>query len=270
MIEQFHRPGSVREAVALKRRLRARAAFIAGGTWLNALECKDAPAEFISLEGLGLDRIATRDGRIEIGATATLQRLLEDRRVPAPLQAAIAQIVTPNIRNIATIGGHVVHHSPVSDVIPMLLAMDATLVFAGSARRVPLAAWLAKPTAGLLTTIVLPKPAAARRFAVRNLRESAHADSVVSVAVAYGLARGALEHVRIAASGIGRASARLAAAEKALEGSPLPGLDAIESLVRKPLKPVPSVHASVALRRQATAAAVALALHAASPKGGRA
>ena len=36
MTEQFHRPATVREAVGLKRRFQARAAYLAGGTWLNS------------------------------------------------------------------------------------------------------------------------------------------------------------------------------------------------------------------------------------------
>jgi len=63
MIEHFHRPGSVREAVALMRKLRGRAAFLAGGTSLNSLEARVHPEHAISLDGLGLDRVERRAAR---------------------------------------------------------------------------------------------------------------------------------------------------------------------------------------------------------------
>ncbi len=272
MIEQFHRPASLREALALKRRLRDLATFLAGGTYLNSADFEAAPAQLIALEGLGLDRVEARSGRLAIGACVTLQRLLDDRRVPAPLKAAIAQVRPRGIREAGTLGGHVAALLPQSDVVPMLVALGATLAVAGTgaAKRVPVAAWVARPVPGLVTRIELPRPAAGRIAACRNLRESSGARSIVSVAVSATLARGVVRDPVLAIAGIARAVVRVPAAEAALDGRPLPDADTIEAIVRAAVRPSPSPIASAALRRHEAGSLVAIALHAAAAaKGGR-
>ncbi len=272
MIEQFHRPRSVREALALRRRLRAKAAFLAGGTWANNLEGPPAPPHAISLEGLGLDRVQVRAGALAIGACATLQQLADDRRVPAPLRAAIAQVVSRNIRNAATIGGHVAADLPQSDVVPMLVALGASFEVAGvgRAKLVPAAEYAAKPVPGLVVSIRVPKLAAGRTAACRNVRESAHARSSLSVALAVTVKRGTLSDAVIACSGLARRVVRLAAVERALEGAPVPADDALSALVERTVKPAPGGIGSVALRRAQAGALVVLALREAlAAKGGR-
>ncbi len=270
MIEHFHRPASVREALALKRRLRTRAAFLAGGTFLNSGDFGGDATQVIALEGLGLDKVESKSGRVVIGACATLQALLDDRRVPATLKAGIAQIVHRHIRNAATIGGHVAAPMPQSDLVPMLIALDARVVVAGAgaARALPLAKYVAKPVPGLVTRIELPKPPAGRVAACRNLRESANARSIVSVAVSATLARGIVRDPIVAVAGVARTAIRVTAAERAIHGKPLPEPDALQALVSAAVKPVAMDSASVAMRRFSAGSLVALAF-AAATKGGR-
>ena len=71
MIKHFHTPATVREAVGLKRRYRARAAYLAGGTWLNSTESGGPPEHVISLARLGLDRVETKPGRVVFSRTAS-------------------------------------------------------------------------------------------------------------------------------------------------------------------------------------------------------
>ena len=155
MIQHFHRPASVREALALKRRLRGRAAFLAGGTWLNSGECPSPPEHAISLEALGLDQVARDAKHVTIGACCTLQQLIDDAKVPAPLKAALGQIVPRNIRNAATLGGQVAANHPDSDVLPMLVALGASLVLVreGGRRTLAVEDYAAKPVAGLITHV---------------------------------------------------------------------------------------------------------------------
>lgn len=270
MIEQFHRPASVREALALKRRLRARGAFLAGGTYLNSGDFGTDATELIALDGLGLDRIEAKSGRVVIGACVTMQSLLDDRRVPAPLKAALAQVVHRHIRNAATLGGSVAATLPQSDLVPMLIALDARVVVAGTgaARAVPVAAYVAKPVPGLVTRIELPRPAAGRVAACRNLRESANARSIVSVAVSATIARGVVRDPVIAVAGVAKTTIRVAAAERALHGQPVPEPDALQALVSAAVKPVPMSTASALLRRHSAGSLAALAF-AAAVKGGR-
>jgi putative selenate reductase FAD-binding subunit len=272
MIEQFHRPATLREALALKRRLRTRAAWLAGGTHVNSSDNDESPEQVIHLADLGLDRIEVKAGRLRIGACVTLQGLIEDRRVPVALKAAAAQVVTRNIRNAATLGGHVAARLPLSDVVPMLVALDAAVVVsgAGAAKTVSVADYVVRPVPGLITRIELRAPAAGRVTACRNLRESANARSVVSVAVSANVKRGVVSGAIIALSGIGRCVTRIASAERALEGKVLPSADVLQALVSVGVRPIPSPTGSVALRKYAAGSLVALCLHeAVAAKGGR-
>jgi CO/xanthine dehydrogenase FAD-binding subunit len=82
--------------------------------------------------------IEMRDGRLWIGALATHADLIRSplvrRRVPM-LAAAARQIGGVQIQNRGTIGGNVANASPAGDTLPVLAAMDATVVLASAAGR---------------------------------------------------------------------------------------------------------------------------------------
>ena len=272
MTERFHRPATVREAVALKRRYGARAAYLAGGTWLNSTESGCSPEHFIHLAGLGLDRVEPKPGRVEIGALCRLQGLHEDRRVPAPLRAALAQVVSRNLREMATLGGLVGSRYVHSDVIPMLVALDAKLVLAGpgGARTVRVADHAAKPVPGLITRVLVPKPPAGRVAACRAIRASGNGRSIASAAVSATLSRGLLRSPIVAVGGLARSALRLASVERALAGRPLPPLDELHALASRAVRPGDSLEGSAAFRRHEAGAAVALAFRdALARKGAR-
>ncbi len=262
MIEHFHRPRTVREALALKRRLQGRATFLAGGTRLNSSESGPPPEHFISLEGLGLDRIETKRGQVVIGALCTLQAVLEDRRVPAALKAAVAQVASRNVRNAATIGGHIASNLPWSDVIPMLVALEAKLGLArpGGAATIAVADYVARRPPGLITRIVVARPAAGRLTACRNARASANARSIVSAAVSLALSRQVVRQPVVALGGVAEHVQRLTAVEAALEGKPLPSSDEIQALVGRSVRAREALSGSAAFRTYQAGAVVALAL----------
>jgi putative selenate reductase FAD-binding subunit len=295
MIEQFHAPGTVREALRLKGKLKGRAVFLAGGTYVNSSDCSLSPGHAISLTGLGLDRIVRTAAEVAVGALCTLQQLIEDRRIPLPLKAAAAQVMSRNIRNMATLGGHVASNLPNSDLIPMLVALDAKVVLAGAgpakaakaaagakarsaaarsasgaARKIPVATHIQAATSGLITGIVLPLPGRNRLAACRNVRASANARSTLSVAVSITVGRTGIEDPIIALGGLGRHVMRLTAVEKALNGKPLPPADEIQALVGRSVRARADLSGSAAFRRYQAGTVVALALHGAlGQRGGR-
>lgn len=297
MIEHFHRPATVREALALKKRFQGRAVFLAGGTYLNSNACAQCPEHraslaglahdrserkqgarvtrplcpsgclmrpehVISLAGLGHDRVEVKRGSVVIGPLCTLQRLVDDRRVPAGLRAASAQIVSRNVREMATLGGHIASNPPYSDVIPMLVALGAKVGLSrtGVAKLVAVADHVAKPAAGLITRIVVPRPKAGRVAACRNARASANARSIVSVAVSVKVVRDAVKDPVIALGGVTDHVVRLTAVEEALEGRPLPALDEVQALASQAVRPAADLSGSAAFRRYQAGVVVALAL----------
>ena len=272
MIEHFHRPGTIREALALKRRFQGRALFLAGGTWVNSSDSALRPEHCISLEGLGLDRIERKRGQVVIGALCTLQRLIEDRKVPAVLQAAASQIVSRNVRNAATIGGHVASNLPYSDLIPMLVALDAKVGLSrpGASRTIGVTDYVGTRCPGLITKIVVTRPGAHRVAACRNVRASANARSIFSAAVSMTIVRDVVKDPIIALGGLGGHVVRLAAVEDVLEGKPLPATDEIQALVGRSVRPAAALSGSAAFRKYQAGVVVALVLRdARGQKGGR-
>jgi putative selenate reductase FAD-binding subunit len=277
MIEQFHRPKTVREALALKARYRNRSAFLAGGTYLNSNESADPPAHCISLAALPLDRIKLDPARFTIGALCTLQQIVDDHKLPQALKDAALQVVSRNVRNMATIGGHVALNPPYSDLLPMLFALDAKVGVAarGATKLLPIADYIAKPTPGLITGIVVPKPAPRRVFACRNFRVSANAHSLVAAAVSLSIsAKGVMDPI-IAVGGVSPHVVRLPAVEKALDGRLLPPSDEVQALVSRSVR-VPrngrsAPAGSADLIKHEAGAVIALALEVACRKmgGGR-
>ncbi len=272
MIKHFHAPANVRAALKLRRGLRGRVVYLAGGTWVNSPDCQGDFEHCINLAGLGLDRVSRTPKGLAIGAMCTLQRLADTAAVPAPLKAALAQVVNRNVRNAATLGGHVVAAQQPSDLLPMLVALDARVqvVLPGGTKTLPLMDYMKSAPAGLLTALVLPPNPRGRVAACRNLRASAHARSLLSVAVSGMPTRAGLVSPIIALSGVAAGIVRLAKVEALLAGKPLPPADELQAIVSAAVKPKGDAFASAEFRRYEAGALVAIALHAAlGAKGGR-
>lgn len=75
-----------------------------------------------------LTGVKFEEGRVRIGALSTLSEILENRDIPLILKYAIAEIASPAIRNLATIGGNICNASPAGDTLPPLYVMNARVV----------------------------------------------------------------------------------------------------------------------------------------------
>lgn len=109
------------------------AVFVAGGSDLMPRIKRRLvkPKLLVDLSSLReLDYVKQEDGCIRIGALATISELSEStvlsRQYEAFRQVA-ARYGGPAIRNIATIGGNVAAAASSEDLIPVLLALDATI-----------------------------------------------------------------------------------------------------------------------------------------------
>ena len=123
MITEYHRPKTLEEALKLLARPDARP--LGGGTVLN----RSSPESFavVDLQALGLDRIHKSGGKLEVGATAALQALLESPHAPAALKAAIRLEAPLNLRNMGTVAGALVACDGRSPFATAMLALDAKL-----------------------------------------------------------------------------------------------------------------------------------------------
>jgi CO/xanthine dehydrogenase FAD-binding subunit len=101
---------------------------------------------------VAVDRIAelrhiATGPRVRVGAGVTYTQLLGDDGVSPALREAARTVGSPQIRNAGTIGGNLATSSPAGDTLPVLAALDATIVLVSETgeRRVPFGAFTTGP-----------------------------------------------------------------------------------------------------------------------------
>ncbi|EMY6056416.1 molybdopterin-dependent oxidoreductase FAD-binding subunit [Escherichia coli] len=235
MIEQFFRPDSVEQALELKRRYQDEAVWFAGGSKLNATPTRTDKKIAISLQDLELDWVDWDNGALRIGAMSRLQ----------PLREALGFVYSRHVRNQSTIGGEIAARQEESVLLPVLLALDAELVF-GNGETLSIEDYLASPCDRLLTEIIIKDPY--RTCATRKISRSQAGLTVVTAAVAMTDHDG----MRIALDGVASKALRLHDVEKQnLEGN------ALEQAVANAIFPQEDLRGSVAYKRYITGVLVA-------------
>jgi 4-hydroxybenzoyl-CoA reductase subunit beta len=107
----FHSPDTVQEAASILAGEGERAMLLAGGTDLlpNMKRRHQVPATLVALRGIDQLHRVTNGSGMRLGAGVTLSGLVRDdavrERYPALWQAA-AQVATPQLRNMGTLGGN--------------------------------------------------------------------------------------------------------------------------------------------------------------------
>ena len=151
-VPEFITPASLDDALRIKNERGAEARIIAGGTDL-ILRMRDKvllPSTLIDLKKLSLDNFAFTDSGLNLGAYVSLSQVLEsvdiEKNYPA-LPAACREFAGPPIRNRGTLGGNIVNASPAADLVPPLIAYDASIVLSSSRgeRVLPLADFFVGP-----------------------------------------------------------------------------------------------------------------------------
>jgi xanthine dehydrogenase small subunit len=208
------------------------AQLVAGSTdWGVELNIRHARAAL----SIGIDRLeelrefSFGPDRIDLGAALSLSEIEARLHGRVPLLADLfPQFASRLIRNGATLGGNLGTASPIGDALPVLLAVDASLVLASvtGEREVLLADYFTgyrqsvKRPDELIKTIRIPLPLAPvtafHKIAKRRF------DDISSVAVAYALRleAGRVASVRIGLGGVAATPLRATAAEEALRGQP--------------------------------------------------
>src|SRR5258706_12324045 len=123
MITAYHRPKTLGEALTLLAQPNALP--LGGGSLLSHPTSDSVQA--VDLQALGLDSLTKNGNNLELGATLTLQALLESEHCPAALKSALKLEAPLNIRNAATVAGTLVACDGRSTFASMLLAMDAKI-----------------------------------------------------------------------------------------------------------------------------------------------
>jgi xanthine dehydrogenase small subunit len=127
----FFAPRTLPEFAAL-RAARPEARVLAGNTdiglWVNK-QFRDLGEVLYLGEVDELKRITESDGRLEIGAGATLEDAWNALAGHYPTVREMAlRFASPPIRNAGTMGGNIANGSPIGDSAPVLIALGAAIV----------------------------------------------------------------------------------------------------------------------------------------------
>ena len=231
-VDGFARPADLAEAFALLRD-HPDATVLAGGTdWGVEVNLRGERAAYVvavdrlpELRDLRGERHEHRDRR---GADALGGRV-GARRVGSRCSPRCFDLFASRlIRNGATIGGNLATASPIGDLAPALMALEAGVVLASAEgdREVPIADYFTgyretvRRTDELIRAVRIPMPTAAitafHKIAKRRF------DDISSVAIGFAveLAEGSVKSARIGLGGVAATPVRALATEAALEGRP--------------------------------------------------
>lgn len=244
---EYHKAGSVDEALALLAQYTDDAKLIAGGhSLLPVMKLRfSQPAHLIDIRRVPeLAGIREEDGALRIGAATTHAAVaasgLIRARVPMLAEAA-GGIGDAQVRNMGTIGGSLAHADPAADLPAVTLASGATLraVNRRGARTIPIDEFFtgmfssAIAPEEVLVEVRIPFPPPQTGTAYAKYADQASGYAVVGVAAMVTLgAGGTVERARIAMTGLASHAVRLTAVEGALTGKVATD-DQIEAAARR-------------------------------------
>ena len=227
-------PRSLSEAAGLLNDGDASARPVAGGTAVMLMIKMGVlrPARLVSLRSVEKrysEIGAAPDGGLRVGAMATLSALerssLVKNRAPV-VTRTLRTLSNVRVRNVATVGGHLAHADPHTDLPPVLIALGATVttVSARGGRTLPLeqlyAGYLETTLerGELIAEVAIPDQGRRRAAYLKCTTRSADDWPALGVAVSLDVEGPAVRDSRIVISAATNTPTRLAAAESALRG----------------------------------------------------
>lgn len=237
---------------------------LAGGTDIGLTVTKkhaDLPA-LVYIGGVSeLKQITLTPTCLDIGAAATLSDAFDALLGPFPELAEWARrFASPPIRNVGTLGGNIGNGSPIGDSMPVLMALDASLVLQHGTRtrEVPLNEFYVGYQRSLLQSgefiawvrIPLKKPGVQLR-AYKISKRFDQDISALCAAFALRIVDGLVIDARVAFGGMAAVPKRAAGCESALVGRPWKeeAVRAAMEALEADFEPIDDMRASKGYRR---------------------
>lgn len=274
-IQAFHQPATLNEALRLLQKHSGKACPVAGDTDL-ALRAGRSAQVLVDITRLGLSYIKREGKGFRIGATTTMATLEESvlvqRLANGILSKAASTCGSPQLRNVATLGGNLVNASPAADSATPLLTLDAEVILQGvrHKRRVPLVEFFLAPhktalKGELLTEIVIPPCKLHAAWCFEKFGRTEPDISIVSVSVGLQLdAQGRCTWVRIALGAVAPTPMRAIKAEALMSGQVLTEklIERAGQSAAEESRPIDDLRASAEYRRDISRVLVRRALQA--------
>ncbi len=241
------------------------ARILAGGTDL-ALEVTQQMRDLPSIVSLNavpeLKSIQLRDNQIELGAAVTLNECmaaLQDR-IPGSRELLL-RFGSDQVRNQGTIGGNIGSASPIGDLPPLLIALDAsiTLQKGDDVRTLALEdhylgyRQTTLQSGEFIRSVSIPLPVAESHFSVHKISKRTDDDiSSVCLAVHLPMHNGVVNNARLAFGGMAATPVRAKDAEDRLNGTKFSQASVLQAqqAIAMELKPLSDARASAAYRLQ--------------------
>jgi len=225
-------PETVDQAVETLSVPDRKALIIGGGTLVQPLITLgiDVHDVVIDLDHLALNRIVLENDQVSCGAMVRLAQLAQ--ALPQDyIQAAVASISGPAVRNLATVGGNLFAKPPYGDLATLFLALDAEVELASSkeTRRLSLNDFYllrdnaeASSLNGVLVTRIRFSTDPARKVVFRKMaRRRLNSGAIVTVALSLRFDHAIVREARLALGGVSHRPIRALSAERILTGSNL-------------------------------------------------
>jgi carbon-monoxide dehydrogenase medium subunit len=229
----YHRPGTLDEAIGLLSRYGGEAKVLSGGmSLLPTLKLRlGSYAHLVDINRIpGLEYVKEEKGWLRIGAgtrQATLERSELIRTKYSVLADAVPLIADPLVRNRGTIGGNLANGDPANDGPAIVIALGAELVARGpkGERSIPANRFYKSLYTTelkgdeILTEIRIPVPPAKSGGAYRKLKRKTGDFAAAAVAVQLSLnANGTVARAGIALTNAGPTPIEAVEAQKFLSG----------------------------------------------------
>jgi carbon-monoxide dehydrogenase medium subunit len=281
----YHRPGTLDEAIGLLSRHGEQAKVLSGGmSLLPMLKLRLGSFEHLVDIGRipGLEYIKEDGGFVRVGGTtrqATLERS-ELIRAKYPILAdALPLIADPLVRNRATIGGNLANGDPANDHPAIAIALGATLVLRGPKGERTVAAnkfykslyTTALAPDEILTEVRIPLPPPHSGGAYEKLKRKTGDFAAAAVAVQLTLDRkGAVERAGIGLTSVAPTPVEAVDASKKIIGTVLDekSIDEAARLAAKAGSPSADRRGSVEYKREMTRVLATRALRRALQRAG--
>jgi CO/xanthine dehydrogenase FAD-binding subunit len=225
-------PETVDQAVETLSVPDRKALILGGGTLVQPLITLgiDVHDVVIDLDHLALNRIVLENDQVSCGAMVRLAQLAQ--ALPQDyIQAAVASISGPAVRNLATVGGNLFAKPPYGDLATLFLALDAEVELASSKETRLLSLndfYLLRDNAeasslnGILVTRIRFSTDPARKVVFRKMaRRRLNSGAIVTVALSLRFDHAIVREARLALGGVSHRPIRALSAERILTGSNL-------------------------------------------------
>jgi xanthine dehydrogenase small subunit len=269
--QRFYRPTQLSDVLTLMA-AHPEATLVAGATDLG-LELTHRRQQYpvlISLEAVGELHGIEPAAAVTIGAAVPLSQIKTSLHGVFPaLDEMLHWFAARQVRNRATLGGNLGTASPIGDLPPVLLALDATVTLASAAgqRTVAISDFFIgyrqtlRQSDEVIVSITLPKtlaPRATRRLSQSYKVGKRGTDDISIVAATFTIdldANNTIVLARLAYGGVAATPVRAIAIETALIGQPWTAetVQGVKPPLRSAFTPLSDLRASAGYRRQLVA-----------------